>query len=98
MTTVNLLNFYSVYINKIITFYYIIGHHGNSHSHIMYDNFARFNESMNLMELGFGTKFRRADISVAVVTPEAIEVDIEMPLPKLTLIHPDDCSAYSFNF
>ena len=98
MTTVNLLNLYRIYINKIITFYYIIGHHGNNHSHIMYDNFARFNESMNLMELGFGTKFRRADKSVAVVTPEAVtpeamEVDIEMALPKLTLIHPDDCRA-----
>lgn len=91
MSTVKILNFYSFYINKIITFYYIIGT-GNS-GHLRYDNFTRFNEAINLMELGFGS--RRA---IAVVTPVAIEVDIEMPLPKLTLIHPDDCCAYSYNF
>jgi hypothetical protein len=92
MTTVELLNFYSYYVNKIITFYYIIG---SGNGHIKYDNVARFNEAINLMELGFGPRYRRARVNV-----EEIEVDIESPLPKLTLIHPDDCpddcSSYTY--
>ena len=101
MTSIKMLNFYNFYMNKIITFYYVIGAENGRNVHATFNyatfNYATFNHAIDMMELGLSDhswKMRR----VAVVTPVEIEVDIERPLPKLSLIHPDDCSGYNFDF
>ena len=84
MTSVKILNFYNLYMNKIITSYYTIAGMGKGKDD---DDDDEDNDEMDMMELGYGSGSWSFDDDYL------LERDIENNLPfiRLSLIHPDQC-------
>lgn len=75
MTSAKILNFYNVYMNKIITVYYVI----NSH------------DALNLMELGYGQQKRAARPSSLIEKDYEGDIENNIRPKQLSIKHPDDC-------